>query len=272
MNIVSFSRFYISYLLFNVTGWVYFGYLLYYTSYITIETCNSYTKEPIDVIKIFMGISMALTTIKICCTTNDILNMKINHVDNDRPNIENLYCMTITTLLLLTICAICSLDLFIITSGMTDIRCSNNNADFGLKMSVYGFIWIAFIEILLIVMAIILFLYNIIVDAKLHLLCKPCFDMIKKYKERRIGIEPSCSIPKYTTNHITIPMPVAVFKEEPKLLCSICLDNPVILLLEPCNHICMCETCYNSLVSKECPICRTKISTTKKIYFASHGS
>lgn len=271
MNIVSFSRFYISYLLLNVGGWVYFGYLLYYTNYITIETCNSYTKELIDVIKIFVGISMALTSINICAITNTILNM--NHNDeHDTLSIENLVYMVITTFTFLTISGFCGLSVFGITSGMSNIQCSNTNAEFGLKLSVYGVIWLAFIEILLIVIAIILFLYNIIVDAKLHLLCKPCFDMIKKYKERRIGIEPSCSIPKYTTNHITIPMPVAVFKEEPKLLCSICLDNPVILLLEPCNHICMCETCYNSLVSKECPICRTKISTKKKIYFASHGS
>jgi hypothetical protein len=241
----------------------------------TNETCNSYTKELVDVIKIFVGISVTLTTMNVCVATNSILNISSNG-DNNILNVESLYCIFIMTFMFLTISGICSLALFGITSGMTDIQCSNSNAEFGLKLSIYGVIWIAFIEILLVVTSIILFLYNIIVDAKLHLLCIPCFNMIKKYNERRIGVEPSVSVsvsmPKYNTNHISIPMPVAEFKEEPKaVLCSVCYDSDITLLLEPCNHICICQLCYNSLVTKECPICKTKISTTRKIYFANPG-
>ena len=266
MNLISFSRFYISYLLFNVGGWVYFAYLLYYNSYMTTETCNSYTKELTDVIKIFVGISMSLTTMNLWAITCSILN---NTDENDVLAIENLYCILVTTFLLLSISSISALSLFGITSGMTNIRCSNNNAEFGLKLSVYGVIWIAFIEILMIILAIILFICNIIVTAKLHLLCTPCFNLFKNYSERRISIE--SSIPKYATNHITIPMPVATFKEEPKILCSICYDSSITLLLEPCNHICICELCYNSLATKKCPICKTEISATRKIYFATPG-
>jgi hypothetical protein len=263
MNIISFSRLYISYLLFNVGGWVYFGYLLYYTSYINTENCNSYTKELTDAIKIFVGISMALTTMNIAVATSIIMNSDVN----DTFVVENLYCIFITSFISLSISGIISLVIFGITSGMTDIQCSNNNADFGLKLSVYGVIWIAFIEMLLIFTSIILFIYNIIENAKLHLLCMPCFNVFKKYNERRIGIEPSIS--KYDTSHIKIPMPVATYNEEPKLLCSVCYDHDITLLLEPCNHICICQICYNSLVNKQCPICSTKISATRKIYFAS---
>ena len=276
MNLISFSRFYIGYLLFNIGGWIHFGYLMYYTSYITTETCNSYTKELTDVVKVFVGISMALTTMNVGGATNNILNADTHHYELD---IEHLYCILVTTLLLLSVSGICSLAIFGITSGMTDIRCSNKDAEFGLKLSVYGVIWIAFIEALLMFSAILLFLYNIIVNAKLHLLCNACFNVYKKYKERRVGIESSVphsiQILKYTTHHVSIPIspppPVAAFKEEPKVLCSVCYDSAITLLLEPCNHICICHVCYDSLVTKECPICKTKISATRKIYFANPG-
>lgn len=265
MNIILFSRLYISYLLFNIGGWVYFGYLLYYANYINNENCNSYTKELTDVIKIFVGISMTLTSTNIIAATSSIMN----NDTNDASAVENLYCILVTSFICLSIPGIISLVIFGITSGMTDIRCSNSNAEFGLKIAVYGVIWIAFIEILFIITSIILFICTIIENAKFHLLCMSCFNIIKKYKERRIGISIESSIPKYDTNHIQIPMPVATYKEESKLLCSICYDHDITLLLEPCNHICICEICHNSLVNKQCPICSTKILTTKKIYFAS---
>ena len=176
-------------------------------------------------------------------------------------------CLLITTILLLSVAGICGLSLFGMTSGMTDIQCSNANAEFGLKLSVYGVVWITFLEMFWILFEISVFISNVIANAKLHLFCTPCFNMIKKYKERRIGVEHvEHSIPKYNTNHITIPMPV---KEERHAVCSVCYDNAITLLLEPCNHVCMCHLCYDSLVSKECPICKTKISATRKIYFAS---
>jgi len=279
MNLITFSRYYIGYLLFNIGGWIYFGYLLYYTNYITTETCNSYTKELTDVIKICVGISMALTTINVAGATISILcHDDHDDDDDDTLGIENLYCLLVTTFLTLSISGINSFAVFGITSGMTDIQCSNTNAEFGLKLSVYGVIWIAFIELLLIFFSILLCLYNIIKNAKLHLSCIYCFDICKKYKQRRIGVaavvdaEPAkSSIPKYRVSDIKIPMPVATYKEDTKIICSVCYDAAITLLLEPCNHICICHRCYDLLVKKECPICKTEISATKKVYFASPG-
>ena len=270
MNLISFSRYYISYLLFNAGGWVYFVYLVYYTSYMTTQNCNSYTKELTDVIKTLVGISLSFTTINVGVATNNLCSFLANEVD--ALDINHLCCLLITTILLLSVAGICGLSLFGMTSGMTDIQCSNANAEFGLKLSVYGVIWITFLEILLILFEITAFISSVIASAKLHLFCTPCFNMMKKYKERRIGVEHvehiQHSIPKYSTTHITIPMPV---KEERHAVCSVCYDNTITLLLEPCNHVCMCHLCYDSLVSKECPICKTQISATRKIYFASPG-
>ena len=266
MNLVSFSRYYIGYLLFNVGGWVYFGYLMQYTSFMTTQTCNSYTKELTDSVKIFVGSSLCLTTLNLLAATRNICNVAANEVSV--RNIDNMYCSLMTTILLLSVSGIIGLTMFGMTSGMTDIQCSNENAEIGLKLAVYGVVWIAFVELLWILFYVVgPFMSIVVANAKLHLLFSLCINMMKKCNERRIGVVVSeHSMPKYNTTHITVPMPV---KEYPKAVCSICYDNSITLLLEPCNHVCMCHVCYESLVTKECPMCKTKIATTRKIYFAS---
>jgi len=261
MNLVSFLRFYLIYLLYNIGGWVYFGYLLYYTSYITNDNCNDYIKDLTIVIKFFVGISMSTTSLNILSTAPNILH------NDSQLSFENISSNIITNIIFLTISCGNSFAVFCLTSAMTNIRCSNDDAEFGVKLSVYGVVWIAFIEIFLIILAILFFIAKIIVDAELYLLFEPCINIYKKYKERRIAIEPT--LPKYNTNHITIPIPIYALKEKNKILCSVCYDSSITLLLEPCNHICICQLCYNSLVTNECPICKTKILATRKIYFAN---
>ena len=261
MNITTFSRIYLSYILFNIVGWVFFAYLIYYTKNLTTQTCNSYTKELTDSIKIIVGISMSITSINIFSANGNILN------HSDEIILDNYCCILTTKVIILSIAGINSLVTFCITSGMTNLQCSNNEAEIGIKLAVYGVIWIAFVEMFLIFFAIMRFIYYIILDAKLHKLCEPCFDIWKKYRERRIAVEPTIS--KYNTDCVSIP--ISSFKEEkePKMLCSVCYDGEITLLLEPCNHICICELCYNSLITKECPICKTGILMTKKVFFVS---
>jgi hypothetical protein len=258
MNIVIFSRLYLFILLCNIGGWIYFGYLLYYTNNITTQTCNSYTKELTEAIKILFGISMSITTLNILTATNDIITYEENII------VENLIYLGVTSLLFLSITGINGLVIFSLTSGMTDIRCTDSDSEFGLKLSVYGTIWITFIEIVIILLSLLSFISGIIINTKLHLVCEPFIKMIKNYRERRIAIEPS--LPKYNKNDVSIP--ITALKEN-KFLCSICYDSAITLLLEPCNHICICQLCYNSLIKNECPICKTKILATRKIYFAN---
>lgn len=265
MNITTFLRLYLLYIVFNVIGWVYFGYLAYYTANLTTQSCNSYTKELTDSIKILIGISMSMTTLNIFIATGNILNRYHGIVA------DNLLCILAMSVFLLSIAGINSLVIFSITSGMTVLHCSDEEVEFGIKIAVYGVIWITFIEALLILFGIMNFMYCAIIDAKLHQLCEHCFDICKKYRERRIAVEPT--IPKYNTDCVSIP--ISAFKEEkekekePKMLCSVCYDGAITLLLEPCNHICICELCYNSLIEKKCPICKSAISGTKKVFFVS---
>ena len=299
MNRMSFARFYISYLLFNVGGWIYFGHLLYYSGYITYENCNKYTKELTDVGKIFVGLSMAFTTMNMIGATSSILNnINDGFDDDDAFSIDNMMCIIVTTFMFLTIASMASLALFGITSGLTNIQCDNSNSEFAIKLMVYGLVWIAFMQLFIIACTILLFICNIIVTAKFQLLC---WERVFGERQRRrnnitqeatvattVAVEDagrieldmtttsasvSHSIPKYDTRHIeiTIPPPVATYKEEPTVLCSVCYDASITLLLEPCSHICMCHVCYESLVKKECPICKTAISATRKIYFATPG-
>jgi len=289
MNFVTFARFYISYLLFNVGGWVYFGYLLYYASFLKADTCNGYMKELMDVAKIFLGLAMASTSLNIMGMTMDALNHTETDIENGTSlSMDHLYCMFTATFLFLSVSGIFAMSVFGLTSGMSNIQCSDANAEFALKLLVYGLSWIAFVEMAVVVGVILSFLYDIITYAKV---CEPCFDIYKRYRERRIvcggggrgggrvdtvaavaAADSEPTMKKYNSCHVTIPMPVATeYTEEPKIMCSICYDASITLLLEPCNHICMCGVCYDALVKKECPICKTAISATKKVYFATPG-
>lgn len=81
---------------------------------------------------------------------------------------------------------------------MMNLHCSDEDVEFVIKLAVYGVIWVAFIDALLIFFGIMRFLYYTIIDAKLHELCESCFDILRKYRERRIAVEPQ--IPRYNTN------------------------------------------------------------------------
>ena len=57
--------------------------------------------------------------------------------------------------------------------------------------------------------------------------------------------------------------------------CSVCLGNPVEVVLQPCGHVCLCLDCVVQLSSpsanatdKRCPICRTKITSHHKIFLS----
>ena len=47
--------------------------------------------------------------------------------------------------------------------------------------------------------------------------------------------------------------------------CVVCLSNSRNVLLRPCNHFCLCETCWENGIT-ECPLCRTAV-VTGEVYF-----
>ena len=54
-----------------------------------------------------------------------------------------------------------------------------------------------------------------------------------------------------------------------KISCSICYKNSINILLEPCNHVCICDKCLSELSNYglSCPICRQTFTSTKKVFF-----
>lgn len=196
----------------------------------TTQTCNSYTKELTDVIKIVVGIAMSFATINVAVATSSICSVISNEVDV--LVVDNLYLNLITTIVLLSVPGIMGLTIFGMTSGMTDIQCSDENAEFGLKLSVYGVVWIAFIDILLILFKVTTFAFGVIANAKLHhLLCTPCFNMMKKIQRKADWDWTFQFHPKiqHTPYHNTSPG--GVFR----LLWQ--LHNVVAGTMQPCLHV-----------------------------------
>ncbi|TNJ30758.1 Ankyrin repeat protein 2 [Giardia muris] len=50
------------------------------------------------------------------------------------------------------------------------------------------------------------------------------------------------------------------------MTCVICLTNPKDTLLQPCKHLCTCSGCSSRLKGQPCPLCRTPVESTVKVY------
>ncbi|VDO40536.1 unnamed protein product [Haemonchus placei] len=54
-----------------------------------------------------------------------------------------------------------------------------------------------------------------------------------------------------------------------RIQCCICLYREKTILLRPCNHICLCNTCFQAIMNEEistCPICRTEIESHIEVF------
>ena len=134
MNNIIFARLFILYLLFNIGGWIYFGYLQYYLNFINSDNCNYYYYELIAN-KILIGIIMSLVTLN---TLNIISIYKNNEFNNINLYFDTFIYRSFLIVLLLTISGIIGLVIFIKSNAMTNIICSDNNALFGIQLSIYG--------------------------------------------------------------------------------------------------------------------------------------
>lgn len=53
-----------------------------------------------------------------------------------------------------------------------------------------------------------------------------------------------------------------------RLQCKVCLTNPLQIIIQPCGHFLLCESCYTHLKyeNNRCPICRGPIKNTIRTY------
>lgn len=51
------------------------------------------------------------------------------------------------------------------------------------------------------------------------------------------------------------------------LTCKICMEARINSVILPCGHVVACESCLKQLPSRECPICREKITETKTLFW-----
>lgn len=58
-----------------------------------------------------------------------------------------------------------------------------------------------------------------------------------------------------------------IFKGDASNECIICLSTTSDTLIEPCNHLCLCQDCLSSVQksTNKCPICRKPIANFKVI-------
>ena len=49
--------------------------------------------------------------------------------------------------------------------------------------------------------------------------------------------------------------------------CVVCLTEPAVMLMRPCNHVCGCTGCARRLVRRPCPMCRRNVTKTERVFF-----
>jgi len=53
------------------------------------------------------------------------------------------------------------------------------------------------------------------------------------------------------------------------LECIVCMTNVRNVIMQPCNHLCMCRLCYEIYNKKEeCPVCRGNVESVTNIIIA----
>jgi hypothetical protein len=57
---------------------------------------------------------------------------------------------------------------------------------------------------------------------------------------------------------------------EGEMCCKVCMDNRIVVALQPCGHACLCAPCCVQLGCVEaerlCPMCRTEVSAVVRVY------
>eukprot|EP00597_Dinobryon_sp_UTEXLB2267_P005506 CAMPEP_0170074406 /NCGR_PEP_ID=MMETSP0019_2-20121128/11702_1 /TAXON_ID=98059 /ORGANISM="Dinobryon sp., Strain UTEXLB2267" /LENGTH=475 /DNA_ID=CAMNT_0010284661 /DNA_START=1 /DNA_END=1428 /DNA_ORIENTATION=+ len=101
-------------------------------------------------------------------------------------------------------------------------------------------------------------------------------ERIKLRSESRSNVKESTAIsvqPSDNNSSSNVKAADAVKTEPESNLCCVCLENPKCVVLLPCKHLCICETCGEADVEewitfkvKKCPICRERIQQRYKVF------
>ena len=152
--------------------------------------------------------------------------------------------------------------------------CKTEDAELLFRFSVYPFIWIPFVFYvylsIFIIKNFLILLFNLIKEANI---CNSCINFSKfiilKLKFSRTKVIPIPPNEKEVQTENQISIPIASLKNEIKpFICIICMVNNIDIILEPCNHICMCMECFKKLIKKCCPCCNKDIIVQKQIYLS----
>lgn len=115
-------------------------------------------------------------------------------------------------------------------------------------------------------------IFLIVFCTKFKKLCAIIFNVILKICKNTLSIL-SNVYSKNLTGRSNNQRFNLVHSKEPELdderLCVICQVNYKEVIIFPCKHLCLCVLCDATLLQNQdtCPICRTKIRETFKVYF-----
>ena len=113
-----------------------------------------------------------------------------------------------------------------------------------------------------------LFLLNVFYILVGSLLIFFFFKLFRNLIEKRKKSQQKIFFEKNIIERTASTTPNKDFLFEDKLACVICMENQKQILFYDCKHVCVCQDCMVGLFksSQECPICKSFVKRTEKIF------
>lgn len=243
--------------------WAHFGILVYYNEKANNTDCDFelYTFTQAIIAMYVVGLILLLSGI---CK---ILYVLSNESEMSNDFIFNCYEDYIKSMTLFLLFLSVSSILSIVVIFKSDILynstpCKSFNNNLLLYLVIISFSWLVISGILYVSFYLIYKWITILFILFKKSICYDCFSI----KHAHVEISQN---DKECQCDIQVAIPIQDINSDIKYMCILCQENKMEFLCDPCNHICMCNDCYDKLDKKICPCCRTPIANKKNIFFTT---
>jgi len=245
----------------TLSSWIFFGIYTYIQSNVSKNDCAFDLKELSEVINIILGLFNCLLTL------NFLRLVRFYYIFNIIPDgekeyemipIVNVFKIILLSLIIPGFFSIYQLFQSKILSGETNF-CQTNYSNILFQIDIYLFGTLFSIFLLVISLIILkyigIFLIKVIKDSQ----------FFPNNNEASVN-----NNEKEIQTDFEVSIPIRSFDKEKKhLLCIVCMENTIDIILEPCYHLCICNDCYQKLEKKYCPCCNFKINQKKAIFVSN---
>ena len=246
------------YTIFIFLVWTFFTFFTYFQTNTSNKDCNFNFKDQMECINILFGFYNIFHTFNYF----RMVYLYSEYENTRMPEIKEIYNYITKIFLFLQLPLLfnCGISFYItvkseyLSGNYTE--CSKYEANVLFYISFYSLsiLFIIFLSISCIILLIFFF--------------KFVFKLIKDSCSGTNVIKSSNEKETQTDQEIIIPIR-SYENDKSNIICIVCMDNPIDIILNPCGHMCLCNSCFLKMESKKCPCCNFLIKEKKAVFLAN---